>query len=196
MPKTKSGLSAAEYAILGLVRHQPMHGYQIAREMAPNEGIGLVCPLGISNVYFLLGNLERRGLIEVDHREEDAYPPRTVYKATARGRRAFAAWMRSPVERLRQVRMDFLLKLYFLGEGKREEILELVDRQIDFCRKYLAQWQALGESVPSQSFDRLAMEAKSTVAEATVQWLGEYRRRVEQSAGGQRQPAARRGGQR
>lgn len=196
MPKIKSALSAAEYAILGLVQRQPMHGYQIAREMAPNEGIGLVCPLGISNVYFLLGNLERRGLIEVDHREEDAYPPRTVYRATARGRRAFAAWMRSPVERLRQVRMDFLLKLYFLGEGRSDEVLELVDRQLDFCRKYLARWQALGESVAPDSFDRLAMEAKSTVAEATVQWLGEYRWRVEQGAGGQRQPTARRGGRR
>ena len=196
MPRTKSSLSPAEYAILGLVRHQPMHGYQLAREMAPNEGIGLVCPLGISNVYFLLGNLERRRLIEIDHREEDAYPPRTVYKATARGRRAFAAWMRSPVERLRQVRMDFLLKLYFLGEGKREDMLELVDRQVEFCRKYLAQWQALGESVPAQSFDRLAMEAKSTVAEATLEWLGGYRRRVEQGAAGEPQPAARRGGRR
>jgi DNA-binding PadR family transcriptional regulator len=196
MPRTKSTLSPAECAILGLVQRQPMHGYQIARETAPNEGIGLVCPLGVSNVYFLLGNLERRGLIEIDHRDEEAYPPRTVYKATARGRKAFAAWMRSPVERLRQVRMDFLLKRYFLGEGKREEALELVDRQIDFCLKYLAQWQALGESVPPYSFDRLAMEAKSSVAEATLEWLGEYRRRVEQGAGGQRQPVARRRGQR
>ncbi len=196
MPRTKSSLSPAECAILGLLCRQPMHGYQLAREMSPNEGMGLVCPLGVSNVYFLLGNLERRGLIEVDHREDDAYPPRTVYKATARGRRAFAAWMRSPVERLRQVRMDFLLKLYFLGEGKRDQTLELVDRQIDFCRKYLAQWQALGKSVPAESFDRLAMEAKSTVAEATLEWLGGYRRRLERDAGQQRQPAARQGGRR
>jgi PadR family transcriptional regulator AphA len=175
MPKTKSSLSPAEYAILGLIRRQPMHGYQLARELAPNEGLGLVCPLGVSNVYFLLGNLEGRGLVEVDHREEEVYPPRTIYKATAEGRRAFAAWMRQPVKRLRQVRMDFLLRLYFLGQTHPEKARELVGRQIEFCERYLSQWLGLAESVPAGSFDRLAMEAKTTVAEATLVWLRGYR---------------------
>lgn len=175
MPRTKSSLSPAEYAILGLVRRQPMHGYQLARELAPNEGIGLVCPLGVSNVYFLLGNLERRGLVEVDHRDEEVYPPKTVYRATAGGRRAFAAWMRQPVKRLREVRMDFLLKLYFLGQAHPEKALELVERQIEFCERYLSQWLGLAESVPTGSFDRVAMEAKTTVAEATLTWLQGYR---------------------
>jgi PadR family transcriptional regulator AphA len=175
MPRTKSSLSPAEYAILGLVRRQPMHGYQLARELAPNEGIGLVCPLGVSNVYFLLGNLEGRGLVEVDHRDEEVYPPRTIYKATAEGRRAFAAWMRQPVRRLRQVRMDFLLRLYFLGQAQPEKALELVERQIEFCERYLSQWVGLAESVPVGSFDRLAMEAKITVAEATLVWVRGYR---------------------
>lgn len=183
MPRTKSSLSPAEYAILGLVQRQPMHGYQIAREMAPNEGIGLVCPLRISNVYFLLGNLERRGLIEVDHRDEQVYPPKTVYRATAEGRRAFAAWMRQPVKRLREVRMDFLLRLYFLGQARPEKALALLERQIEFCDRYLSQWLGLAESVPAGSFDRLAMEAKITVAEATLTWLRGYRERLVAGAG-------------
>src|SRR4030067_521313 len=93
MPRRKSGLTPAEYAILGLVHQRPAHGYQIAQEMAPGSGLGLICPLRRSNVYFLLGNLERRGLIEVEQRRDDAYPPKTELKATAAGRRAFETWI-------------------------------------------------------------------------------------------------------
>jgi len=89
--KALDTLTPAEYAILGLVSQQPVHGYQIAQEMAPDSGLGLICPLQWSNVYFLLGNLERRGLIEVEQRRDDAYLPKTVFKATAAG-----APLRSP----------------------------------------------------------------------------------------------------
>src|SRR3989304_6798318 len=116
MAKKKGSLSPPEYAVLGLLR-QPMHGYQVAREMAGGGGLGLVCPLGMSNVYFLLGNLQERGLVEVAERQEERYPPRVMLRATPAGRRAFDAWLREPVSRLRQGRLGFLVELFFLGRG-------------------------------------------------------------------------------
>ncbi|MGQ9573360.1 MAG: helix-turn-helix transcriptional regulator [Dehalococcoidia bacterium] len=178
MPRKRSELSAAEYAILGLLCQQPMHGYQIAQEMAPSRGLGLVCPLGLSNVYFLLGNLERRGLIAVDHRQDDIYPPKIVLKATAAGRRAFQSWLWRPPSRLREVRLDSLLKLYFLGQEDVASILRLVDGQIEFCKRYLSEWKALAESAARDSFDRLAMQSKVAAAQGTLDWLIEYRSRL------------------
>ena len=194
MPRKKSGLSPAEYAILGLVHQQPVHGYQIAQEMAPDSGLGLICPLQRSNVYFLLGNLERRGLIEVEQRRDDAYPPKTVLKATAAGRRAFKSWIWQPIARLREVRLDFLLKAYFLRDAEPESILRLLDGQVEFCRRYLGEWQILAEGAAPQSFDRLVIEAKLAAAQGTLDWLLDYRRHLEEQATAGRPAGA--GGQR
>ena len=178
MPPKRSEPSTAEYAILGLLCQQPTHGYQIAQELAPNRGLGLICPLGLSNVYFLLGNMERRGLVEVDQRQQDTYPPKIVFKTTAAGRRAFQAWIWQPLSRLRQVRVDFPLKLYFLREQDPETILRLLDEQIEFCKQYLAKWTALVDSAAADSFDCLAMQSKVATAQGTLDWLIEYRSRL------------------
>jgi PadR family transcriptional regulator AphA len=189
MARKKTSLSTAEYAVLGLLR-QPTHGYQVAREMARGGGLGLVCPLGMSNVYFLLGNLQERGLVAVAERQDKRYPPRVLLRATSAGRRAFDAWLREPVTRLRQVRLDFLVKLFFLGQEDPELARELVEAQKEFCRRYLAEWRDLATEAGADSFDRLAIEAKTAVAEGTLRWLEQCERSL--AAGAARD--ARRGG--
>lgn len=171
MPRKKTDLSAAEYAILGLLCRRPLHGYEVARHMASESGLGLICPLGLSNVYFLMGNLERAGLIDVDYRDESAYPPRTVFRATATGKRAFRAWMKQPVGRLRHVRLDFPLKLYFLWEQGPGAMLDLLEGQIEFCERYLDEWRERADAAAPQSYERLAVEAKMAVGEGTRDWL-------------------------
>jgi PadR family transcriptional regulator AphA len=170
MARKKNSLSAPEYAVLGLLR-QPMHGYQVAREMAGGSGLGLVCPLGMSNVYFLLGTLQERGLVEVEERQEQRYPPRVMLRATAAGRSAFDGWLREPVTRLRQVRLDFLVKLFFLSREDPGLARDLVAVHKDFCRRYLAEWRELAEKPGAAGFDRLAFEAKIAVGEGTLRWL-------------------------
>jgi PadR family transcriptional regulator AphA len=175
MVRKKTELSAPEYAILGLLCRQPMHGYEVARYLTSDEGLGLICPLGLSNVYFLLGNLERAGFVEVDRRDEGAYPPRTVLRATVAGKRAFRAWMRQPVGRLRHVRLDFLLKLYFLWGQGAGSMLDLLEKQIEFCERYLSEWRERADAAGPQSFERLAVESKITAAQGTLDWLLGYR---------------------
>lgn len=190
MSPKKSGLSAAEYAILGLVYRQPGHGYQIAQELAPNRGLGLICPLRLSNVYFLLGNLEQGGLIEVARRQDDVYPPKTVFQVTAAGRRAFQSWIRQPLTRLRQVRLDFLLKVYFLRQHGVERILGLLDEQIEFCQRYVSEWKALVQSTEPDSFDCLAMQSRVAAAQGTLDWLIQYRQQLSGEASRSHRPAA------
>jgi len=189
MTRKKSSLSAPEYAVLGLLR-RPMHGYQVARELAGGSGLGLVCPLRMSNVYFLLGNLQDRGLVEVEGRQEDRYPPRVLLRATAAGRRAFDAWLREPVTRLRQVRLDFLVKLFFLGREDPTLARELVEEQKEFCRRYLAEWRELAQSTDPAGFDRLAIEAKIAVGGGTLRWLEQCERSLAAGvvAGKERRP--------
>jgi PadR family transcriptional regulator AphA len=180
MPRKKTELSVAEYAILGLLCRRPMYGYEIARHLMSDQGLGLICRLGLCNVYFLLNNLERAGLTAVDHRDDGVYPPRTVLKATVAGRRAFRAWMKRPVSRLRHVRLDFLLKVYFLRDDAPGSVLDLLEEQIEFCERYLQEWRA--RAVESQSFDRLAVESKIGAARGTLDWLRRYREELQAGA--------------
>lgn len=189
MSPRKSGLSAAEYAVLGLVYQQPGHGYRIAQELAAGRGLGLICPLRLSNVYFLLGNLEQAGLIEVAHCQDDVYPPKTVFQVTAAGRRAFQSWIRQPLTRLRQVRLDFLLKVYFLRQQGVERIPGLLDEQIEFCQRYVSEWKALAQSTETDSFDCLAMQSRVAAAQGTLDWLIEYRQRLSTEASQCHRPA-------
>jgi PadR family transcriptional regulator AphA len=190
MPPRKSGLSVAEYAVLGLVYQQPGHGYRIAQELAPGRGLGLICPLRVSNVYFLLGNLEQAGLIEVAHCQDDVYPPKTVFQVTAAGRRAFQSWIRQPLTRLRQVRLDFLLKVYFLRQQGAERIPGLLDEQIEFCQRYVSEWKALAQLAEADSFDCLAVQSRVAAAQGTLDWLMEYRQRLSGEVGERHRPVA------
>ena len=189
MARKKTSLSTPECAVLGLLR-RPMHGYQVAREMAGGSGLGLVCPLRMSNVYFLLGNLQERGLVEVEGRQDDRYPPRVLLRTSAAGRRAFDTWLREPVIRLRQVRLDFLAKLFFLGREDPALARELVEGQKEFCRRYLAEWQELAHAAGFGGFDRLAIEAKIAVGGGTLRWLEQCERSLGAGAAGD----ARKGG--
>jgi PadR family transcriptional regulator AphA len=189
MPRKKTGLSPAEYAILGLLLLQPGHGYQIAKELAPNSGLGLICPLQPSNVYFILGNLERGGLIEGADGPDDLYPPRTVFQVTAAGRRAYRSWIRQPPTRLRQVRLDFLLKVYFLRQQGSETILGLLRDQIEFCQRYVSEWKERARSTEADSFDRLAMRSRVAAGQGTLDWLIEYRRQLRDRSSRRQRPA-------
>jgi hypothetical protein len=75
------------------------------------------------------------------------------------------------VGRLRHVRLDFLLKLYFLWEQDRGRVPELLEKQIEFCDRYLEEWRERAEAAGPASFERLAIEAKMAVAEGTLRWL-------------------------
>ena len=52
------------------------------------------------------------GLCRPDHTEPGAGgPERTVYRATRAGRRVLAKWLAEPVSRVRDLRLEFLLKV-------------------------------------------------------------------------------------
>src|SRR5437868_5731688 len=111
MIRRKAGLSLAEYTLIGLLRERPMHGYELAQRLAGD--LTLVLPLEMSAMYAVLKQLDERGYIAGQQETVGARPPRTVYAPTAEAVALFSRWLTEPVSRLRQVRADFLVKLYF-----------------------------------------------------------------------------------
>jgi len=178
MSKAKSGLSLGEYAILGVLRERSMHGYEIARRFAADLDLGLVVPLDMSNVYALLKDLHEQGLLEGTREVVGLRPPRTVFHLTDEAERLFLQWLEKPVRRLREVRSDLLVKLYFCRAIGSDYTARLLDAQIPTSRAYLERLERLAEGAGPQSFERLVWDSKIGAARSTLLWLEEERARL------------------
>ena len=105
-------LSLTEWVVLALVAEAPTHGFAIAKELKAESDLGRVMTVHRSLVYRALDRLADAGLIEpVTTEPGDGGPQRTVNRATRRGRAAVARWLDSPVEHVRDLRIEFLVKL-------------------------------------------------------------------------------------
>lgn len=81
-------------------------------------------------VYRSLATLTERGLIEeTGTADESRGPKRTIVRATRSGRAALKRWLEMPVEHVRDVRTELLVKLALLDRAGRPA-RDLVERQI------------------------------------------------------------------
>src|SRR5690349_15813936 len=113
-------LSLAEHAILAMLSERPAHGFAIARLTAPGGELGQIWHIPRPVVYRSLGRLLEAGLITPAAVESGRGPQRTVYTVTAPGRQAAARWLDTPVEHVRDVRTQLLLKLALLDRAGRD----------------------------------------------------------------------------
>jgi len=183
MPRTKTFLTPAEYAVLGLLRQRPAYGYELQRQLTGGRGLARVCPVEPAMVYAILKSLSGLELIDGEW-DDSTYPPRAVYAATEEGDAAFQRWLRQPVGRLREVRLDFMVKLYFAMEEDLGEAAELVEQQIEACKAYEREVEEGIEEADEASFDAIALQSRVTAARGTLQWLRACRRDLRARLGG------------
>jgi tRNA (adenine37-N6)-methyltransferase len=106
--------SLVEWAALGVLCEAPAHGWAVAQELSPSGSIGRVHTSTRPLVYRALAQLCEAGLAEVrGTTASDAGPARTTLGPTRRGRAQFARWRGAPVEHVRDLRSELMLKLLF-----------------------------------------------------------------------------------
>ncbi len=169
---TKKPSLALEHALLGLLRQQPMHAYEMYQRLVQTEALGLVWHLKQSHLYALLARLEEDGYIEGTTEPQGTRPPKRVLRLTPRGRAAFEAWVVAPVAHGRDFRLEFLAKLFFAAETSPEAIALLIDGQRNVCREWLdglrTQEQAQGGERP---YEWLVVQFRRGQIEAILGWL-------------------------
>lgn len=77
-------LTPAELTVLGLVIERPRHGYEL-EQVIERRGIRQWTEVGFSSIYYLLGRLGKRGLVE-GLQTGRAPRSRRVFQATEQGR--------------------------------------------------------------------------------------------------------------
>jgi DNA-binding PadR family transcriptional regulator len=105
-------LSLTEWAVLAVLAERPAHPFAVARLLAQHGELGRVLTVRRPLVYRAAERLAAAGLCRSHHTEPgEGGPERTVYRATAAGRRALGKWLAEPVTRVRELRLEFLLKV-------------------------------------------------------------------------------------
>jgi PadR family transcriptional regulator, regulatory protein AphA len=173
----------AEYALLGLLWDGPRHGYELHHAFAPDQELGAICHLELSQLYAFLKKLEALGYLESTLEPQEGRPPRRMVGLTRTGRHLFRQWVQAPVPRPREVRLLFLLKLYFARTFGTATTLTLITRQIEACAAFLTKLQegppeassedsfALKASPAFQDFRTIVHQARIRQIEATIGWL-------------------------
>ncbi len=165
-------LLPAESAVLALLRTRPMYGYEMARYFE-GEDLREVCPIEQGSLYTYLRNLEGRALVTWREEREGLRPPRKRFALTSEGEAVVDRWLREPVERLREVRFELLVKLYVLHLVDAGAEAVLVRDQLRVCEAYR---DRATERVARKGdgFSRLVAQSKLSAAEATVAWLRDH----------------------
>ena len=107
-------MSLPEWLVLTILSQQSAHGFAVAQLTAAEGDLGRVWQIPKAVVYRAIGRLLEAGLIVPEGTEPGFGPQRTVYTATADGRDAAACWLHAPVEHVREIRSELLLKLALL----------------------------------------------------------------------------------
>ena len=104
-------LSLLEQVVLALVVEAPSHGFGVASAIEADAALAMAITVRRPLVYRAIDTFARAGMLrraKVESGQRGA--PRTVYRATAAGSRASAAWLRAIVDHPRDARLELLAK--------------------------------------------------------------------------------------
>jgi len=164
-------LLAGEYAVLALLRLEPMYGYQMAHYFEDGD-LADVCPIEQSLLYTYLRNVQARGLVAWTEVRAGLRPPRKLFELAPHAVTLIDNWLRTPVERMREVRLELLIKIYVLARSDPGALNQLLRSQVDVCEAY--QLRVAARAAALDGFARLVAESKASAAESTAGWLRRY----------------------
>ncbi|HEX9537580.1 MAG TPA: PadR family transcriptional regulator [Streptosporangiaceae bacterium] len=125
-------------AVLGTLRQQPMHPYEMAATMR-SQGKERSIKLNYGSLYTVVDNLAKHGYIEaMEASREGRRPERTVYRLTDAGRAELEKWMAellgTPVKEYPQ----FEAALALLGVLEPSQVLELLRERVPEVEKAIS----------------------------------------------------------
>jgi DNA-binding PadR family transcriptional regulator len=160
----------AEHALLGLLAQSSSsrHGYDLAKEFAPGSDLGEIIRLEPGMLYHHLKKLERDGWVTSHQEVVDRRPARSVYSLTPSGRSELDRWLSEPVGRTREIRLEFLVKLYLARRIDPDRAKRLIAEQIDTLEEIEA--ERVG-SPPVASFTGAVRALRLAQTQTALEWL-------------------------
>ena len=180
-PETLTSGMPAEHAILGLLALSETgsgHGYDLARQFSPNAPLGNVVRLEPGMVYHHLKKLERLGWVTVVPAEVQGRPARRLFALSPTGRMELERWLAEPVAHTREIRLDFLVKLYLALLLDPTLAVRLVDEQrerssllAESLTNQLCRASEEGGRESAARFGEMVLDMRLAQTRAALEWL-------------------------
>lgn len=159
---------STEYVLLGTLFSGQKHGYEIMQFL--ESALESTWRVSTSQLYVLLKRLEGEGLLQSNVETQETRPSKRVFCLTRAGKNAFLEWLRSPTERARDLRIEFLAKLFFFHRLSLKGGNELVNTQVKALEEIKGRIQKRQEG-ENDPFNKLVLGIKVMTVESWLQWL-------------------------
>lgn len=159
---------ATEYALLGALRGGAKHGYEILQFFEARFGSAWY--VSTSQLYALLKRLENRGWLRSSVEVQETRPSKRVFSLTSEGREAFDQWLFSPTDHVRDLRVEFLAKLFFIRDLQRGGGRALVQSQAKMLETMKDSLVERRNRAGDQ-FQRLVLDARIANIASWIAWM-------------------------
>jgi DNA-binding PadR family transcriptional regulator len=164
--------------ILGLLKAQPSHGYDLLERFRSEEHLGHIWHLSTSQLYAVLKRLEDSGAVVGADVEVSDAPARREYQILPKGEAQLNQWLyeKQPSASLHRIRVIFLSRLYIAGLLDLP-VDEIIQNQITMCKK---QHQAFVEErqQTETKIEYLALDLVVHQLSAVIAWLDKLRNSI------------------
>jgi DNA-binding PadR family transcriptional regulator len=170
---------AAEFAVLGLlareqVANEGIHGYVLMQRF--NESaLREIVRIEPGMLYHHLKRLAATDLVVTTIERQQGRPDRQLHAITGAGREALDTWVREPVRATRELRLEFLVKLYLARHQGNDATRALIaaqatvlDASIGSLQDHLA---SIADDTPDAAFRRQLATLRLTQTHAARAWL-------------------------
>lgn len=159
---------STKYAILGALMSGPKHGYEILRFL--DSHLEPTWHISSSQLYLLLRKLEADRLLRSKVEIQENRPSKRVFLLTPAGRKGFLEWIHSPTEHVRDLRIEFLARLFFFNWLSLKGGDNLIEAQIKIL-KQIGEKISQKQSREKDPYNKLLLGFKKATLEAWIEWL-------------------------
>jgi DNA-binding PadR family transcriptional regulator len=165
----RSRLSLTEWVVLCLIAEEPRHGFAIWNLLRPAGEVGQVWTVRRPLVYRALDRLAALQLVEpIGSEVSPVGPPRVKLRATSEAVLDTRRWLAQPVDHVRDVRSELLVKVVLLRR-RGEDAIPLLRAQRDRLRPIVESLAAQSQQLDGTA--RLVASWRHQFAEAVDRLL-------------------------
>lgn len=125
-----------DLVVLGLLREQPMYGYQIKQQIEERH-LDHWAHVSLASIYNTLNRLEKRELIAARQEKVGKMPERTVYRLTSKGEKGLARLVEKALISSKAPEDDFSVGVAFMYGLDMERAENCLREKLELLRRHL-----------------------------------------------------------
>lgn len=157
--------------LLGLLRTQEMHGYQLNQFL--DEHLDFMAHLKPSTAYYALDKMAVAGWVQATSEQEGNRPTRQVYAITPAGEERFQLLLRRNLARYEALESGDDIGISYLLELPQAEVFDLLSQKQTLIADRLARLRTVEAHVKTTDAIHLTLKRTTLLLQADLAWLEE-----------------------